>query len=234
MSTSGLHLAFYFVVGKLLHFSCPLLFKLQPLDPILHALQLGSLLNHLIVIVEHAEAFFVYAALATHRSRYLRGGHGSTARCNRQLLVVTDADGRKLLCVNNPRVTRQVLAEFQRLHASLTLRLCIAGIDLLIISANVGQLRNSSYFSLHPILCYLVQIIRCGCVVLKFVLVRWTPITTRCMLSKLRYGSLTDCRGHSHFLRSRTHVVLELLLRLEVGDFENVSRILHAFIYLSM
>ena len=72
VSTSGLHLAFYFVVGKLLHFSCPLLFKLKPLDPILHALQLGSLLNHLIVIVEHAEAFFVYAAFATHRSRYLR------------------------------------------------------------------------------------------------------------------------------------------------------------------
>ena len=72
VSASGLHLAFHFMVGKLLHLAGPLLFKLQPLDPILHALQLGSLLNHLIVIVEHAEAFFVYAALATHRSRYLR------------------------------------------------------------------------------------------------------------------------------------------------------------------
>ena len=150
------------------------------------------------------------------------------------MLVVADADGRKLLRVNDPRMPRQVLAEFQRLHATLTLRLCIAGIHLLIISANVGQLRNSSNFSLHPILCYLVQIIRRGCVVWKFILVRRTPITARCMLSKLRYGSLTDCRGHSHFLRSRTRVVLELLLGLEVGDFENVSRILHVFICLSV
>ena len=72
VSTPGLHLAVYFMVGKLLHLAGPLLFKLQPLDPILHALQLGTLFDYLVVIIEHAEAFFVYAALATHRSRHLR------------------------------------------------------------------------------------------------------------------------------------------------------------------
>ena len=72
VSTPRLHLAVYFVIGKLLHLVGPLFLELQPLDPVLHALQLCALLDHLVVIVKHVEAFLVYAAFATHRGRHLR------------------------------------------------------------------------------------------------------------------------------------------------------------------
>ena len=128
------------------------------------------------------------------------------------MLIVSHADGGQLLCVHDARMAGEVLAELQRLHATLTLRLRIAGIHSLIFSADVGQLRNPSNFRLHPIFRYLTQVIRRGRVVLMFILIRRGPVAARSMFSKLGYGSFADCGGHSHFLRGWARVVLELLL----------------------
>ena len=103
VATPSLHLALDALVGELFHLARSLLLKLEPPDAILHALQLGALLDHPVVIVEHLEAFLVHAPLAPAQRRRRRllpkrgGRHGARAGRDRCLVRV---DLRDAQCVD--------------------------------------------------------------------------------------------------------------------------------------
>ena len=229
--TSSLHLAFDALVGQLLHLARSLLLVLEPFDAILHALQLGALLDHFVVIVEHLEAFLVHAPLAPtqccRRMLHRGGGHGAWTGCDCCLVLVhPNSQPVDLVSVYDAWRTGHVLAELERLDAGLAPRSWVgsdvmrgcSGWGLSLVIDICGRLRNFRRVMLDLVFGDFIEMLM-GIICTLSILGRGTPITILRMLSQFRYWSLGSCRCHSYFLRRRALVLLKLLLGLEISHF---------------